>query len=202
MYLKKAAFFDHQVNESWAANEYVEQEEKSLKILFSEAGPFEKMKILEPGCGTGRLTRILSDRAGPDGLVVAMDISANMVSAARKKLAGRENVQIHLAAVENLKFMNNSFDIIICHQVFPHFENKKNVLLLMQKMLKKGGKLIIHHFISLKEINDVHRKAGTIVQNDIMPDSKDMKTLFAGAGMKIIFIRDGENGYFLNAVKP
>ncbi len=201
MYRQKAVFFDQQVNESWAAKEYGEQEEKSLKILFSEAGPFEKMKILEPGCGTGRLTRILSDRAGPDGLVVAMDISANMVSAARKKLAGRKNVQIHLAAVEDLKFMDNSFDMIICHQVFPHFENKKNVLLMMQKILKKGGKLIVHHFISLKEINDVHRKAGTIVQNDIMPDSKDMKTLFADAGLKIIFIRDGENGYFLNAVK-
>ncbi len=201
MYLKKAAFFDHQVNESWAANEYGEQEEKSLKMLFSEAGSLEKMKILEPGCGTGRLTRILADRAGPDGLVVAMDISFKMVSAARKKLAGRKNVQIYLAAVEDLKFMDNSFDMIICHQVFPHFENKKKVLLLMQKMLKKGGKLIIHHFISLEQINDVHRKAGTAVQNDIMPNSEKTKTLFKGAGFQIIFIRDGEDGYFLNAVK-
>ena len=201
MYRRKAVFFNQQVNEAWAANEYGEQEEKSLKMLFTEADPLEKMKILEPGCGTGRLTRILSDRAGSEGLVVALDISSNMVSAARKKLAGRENVQIHLAAVEDLKFRDNSFDIIICHQVFPHFEDKRKVLELMQKILKKGGKLIIHHFISLEQINNVHRKAGTAVQNDIMPDSEKMKTLFKGAGFQIIFIRDGENGYFLNSVK-
>ena len=243
MYQQKAVFFDQQVNESWAADEYDERERNILKNVFARSGTFRKMKILEPGCGTGRLTRILSDRAGPCGLVVALDISPNMVKTARKRLEGRKNVQVHLTSLEEMISRENShesypgarpahpaadgrnqaengknqavtgknffkdnndnikFDIIICHQVFPHFEDKHNIVVLMHEMLKKKGRLIIHHFISLKQINDIHRKAGTTVQNDTMPGSEEMKALFTESGFKIIFMNDDENGYFLKAVK-
>ena len=202
VYQKKAVFFDGQVNEPWAAREYGEQEMKNLDMMFAMSGPFENMKILEPGCGTGRLTRILSDKAGQAGSVAALDISPAMVDAARKRLGDRENVRVLCTGIEDFKCRCHSFDIIICHQVFPHFENKHEILKLMHEILRHEGRVIIHHFIGLREINDVHRKAGTIIQNDLMPDSVGMRTLFAETGFKVIFIQDNENGYFLKAVRP
>jgi len=50
------------------------------------------MTVLEIGCGTGRVTRALANLFGA---VYGVDISAEMVSQARKGLAGLPNVHIH-----------------------------------------------------------------------------------------------------------
>ncbi|RLC31800.1 MAG: class I SAM-dependent methyltransferase [Deltaproteobacteria bacterium] len=201
MYKRKAIYFDHQVKEGWAAKKYTEPEKEKLEKMFIEAGPFNGLKILEPGCGTGRLTEMLADRVGLKGRVIALDISPEMVEAARARVAGRKNVEIHQAVLETFGIADASFDMVICHQVFPHFTNKAKALESMHRALKKGGKLIVHHLISLREINDLHRKAGTAVQDDIMPDSDEMKILFGRSGFTIVLIRDGKDGYFLSAVK-
>jgi hypothetical protein len=57
------------------------------------------------------------------------------------------------------------------------------------------------HFISLDQINDVHRKAGTAVEHDVMPDKRTMEQLFTDAGLKITDIRENGKGYFLSAEK-
>jgi trans-aconitate 2-methyltransferase len=43
-------------------------------------------RVLDAGCGSGRVTELLADRL-PDGRVVALDGSASMVDAARERLA-------------------------------------------------------------------------------------------------------------------
>jgi demethylmenaquinone methyltransferase/2-methoxy-6-polyprenyl-1,4-benzoquinol methylase len=44
-------------------------------------------RVLEPGCGAGRLTEILAERVGPDGGVMAFDASrAFMRLAAERRL--------------------------------------------------------------------------------------------------------------------
>lgn len=49
------------------------------------------MRVLEIGCGAGRVTRALSELFGQ---VDAVDVSAEMVALARKACADRENVRI------------------------------------------------------------------------------------------------------------
>lgn len=201
LYQQKAAYFNQQVREAWAAREYTKPEKEKLEEVFIEAGPFKGLKILEPGCGTGRLTGMLADRVGLEGRVIALDISPKMVEAARVRVADRENVEVHQAVLETFRVADGSFDMVICHQIFPHFTHKAKALEVMRRALKKGGKVIVHHLISLKEINDLHRKAGTAVQDDMMPVAEEMRLLFTRSGFKVAFIRDGKDGYFLNAVK-
>jgi hypothetical protein len=52
----KAAFFDTQVNEVWAASEYDEVELWKIDRMMNLAGVFHGAQIIEPGCGIGRLT--------------------------------------------------------------------------------------------------------------------------------------------------
>jgi ubiquinone/menaquinone biosynthesis C-methylase UbiE len=157
------------------------------------------LKVLEPGCGTGRLTEILSDLVGPTGVVVALDISPMMVKAARSRTATRKNVEIHLSAVEDFPMEEGEYDLIVCHQVFPHFEDKKKVLTSLSKALKPEGKLVVIHFINFDEINDRHRKAGTAVEMDMMPGKDEMRYLFDDTGLEIEFILNDQLGYFLSA---
>jgi len=199
MYEAKAAYFDANVEAPWAAADYGPEEVTKLDRLFAHIGPLRGHKVLEPGCGTGRLTEILSDLVGPTGVVVALDISSMMVRAARSRTAARENVEIHLSAVEDFLVAEREYDLILCHQVFPHFEDKKEVLTSLSKALKPEGRLVVIHFINFDEINDRHRKAGTAVEMDMMPEQDEMKYLFDITGLEIEFIINDQLGYFLSA---
>ena len=200
-YQEKIKYFDAQVQAPWAFPEYGEEEWKKLNRLFQYTGSLSGLKVLEPGCGTGRLTQVLAERVGAEGQVVALDISAKMVEAARNRLAAHENVVIHLSAIENLSLEKDNFDLILCHQVFPHFEDKGRVLNLMTGGLKRKGKLIVFHFIDFARINDRHRKAGTAVEHDMMPSRETMESLFREAGLKIDLLVNDDLGYFLGARK-
>jgi ubiquinone/menaquinone biosynthesis C-methylase UbiE len=199
MYEAKAAYFDANVGSPWAASEYGPEETLKLARLLRHIGPLRGFKVLEPGCGTGRLTEILSDYVGQAGLVVALDISPMMVDAARRRTAARSNVEIHKGAVEEFRMRKAEFDLMLCHQVFPHFEDKREVLKTLASALKPGGRVVVIHFINLDEINDRHRKAGTAVEMDMMPGQDEMKCLFNETGLEIEFILDDHLGYFLSA---
>ncbi|MBN2061974.1 MAG: class I SAM-dependent methyltransferase [Deltaproteobacteria bacterium] len=201
MYRAKAAYFDENVIAPWASSEYGPDEIEKLDRLFQHAGPLRGFRILEPGCGTGRLTEILSDKTGEEGRVVALDISPMMIDAAIHRNRGRDNVEIHLCAVEDFPAGEKSYDMILCHQVFPHFEDKKKVINIFSAALRPGARLILFHFINLNEINDLHRKAGTAVKMDMMPGEREMRGLFDDAGLDIVFITDDRYGYFLSATK-
>lgn len=200
-YQKKTAYFDEQVHAPWSSMEYGKDEQKKLGRLFSHIGALEGMTILEPGCGTGRLTEVLSNQVGGKGKVVAMDISPNMVETAKARLTNHQNVEIHTSALEDFPFKMESFDLILCHQVFPHFEDKAKVLKILAGALKPGKRLIVIHFINFDQINDRHRKAGTAVEQDMMPSPEEMQRLFDEAGLTIEFLLNDELGYFLSAHK-
>lgn len=199
MYRAKAAYFNENVGAPWAAAEYGPDEMVKLERLFKHTGSLRGFKVLEPGCGTGRLTEILSDCVGEEGSVVALDISPMMVDEARRRLSVRENVEIHLCPVEDLPLEEHIYDLILCHQVFPHFEDKGKVLTILSRALKPAGRLIVIHFINSEKINDWHRKAGTAVEMDTMPGEKEMRRLFEEAGLGVSFIMDDHLGYFLSA---
>lgn len=200
-YKAKATYFDESVTAAWAAAEYGAAEMNKLARLFQHTGSLKGCKILEPGCGTGRLTEILSDRVGENGLVMALDISPKMIDMARARNAARGNVEIHLSPVEAFPVEKGAYDLILCHQVFPHFEDKVEVLRILSRSLKANGKLIVIHFITVEEINDRHRKAGTAVEMDQMPGESEMRLYFTNAGLDISFILDDDLGYFLSAIR-
>ncbi|MFH1488602.1 MAG: class I SAM-dependent methyltransferase [Pseudomonadota bacterium] len=198
-YKAKVNYFDENVDAAWAAAEYGPDEMDKLARLFEHTGSLRGFKILEPGCGTGRLTAILSDRVGKDGSVVALDISPKMVDKAKAGTAARDNVEIHLSPMEAFPLERDTYDLILCHQVFPHFEDKDKVLTSLLRSLKPEGRLIVIHFINFEEINDRHRKAGTAVEMDQMPGENEMRLFFGNAGLHISFIVDDDLGYFLSA---
>lgn len=195
----KASYFDSQAHAEWAAPDYTPDQMKKIDYLLAEADIRGGHHIVEPGCGTGRLTEILSDWVGSNGLVMALDISPRMIEACRRRLAARRNVKIECAAVEDFAFPKEAFDIVICHNVFPHFDDKAVALNILSVTLKPDGKLMVFHFMNSAAINDIHRKAHPTLINDLMPDAGEMERLFKEAGLNIDFLLDDDQGYFLSA---
>ena len=201
MNLAKAAFFDTQVDAPWAAAQYGPDEAPKILRLLTEARIHAGLRVLEPGCGTGRLTEILADAVGPSGRVEALEISPRMVEASRTRLAARGYVAVHHLALEDYRDSGDRFDRIVCHQVFPHFDDKSTAVLRLADLLRPAGLLVIVHFINTAEINDVHRKAGTVVERDLMPPRDEMERLFRRADLAIDRFADDALGYFLRAMR-
>jgi ubiquinone/menaquinone biosynthesis C-methylase UbiE len=197
-YEAKAAFFDEQVHTKWAAQAYGMKEETKLKHLFDITGSPLGLRLLEPGCGTGRLTEVLAAKVGPNGSVVAIDISPAMVIETRRRLNGYENVEILMGAVEEQVGIIGKFHMIICHQVFPHFENPGDALGKLSNMLHSGGRIVISHFISSAEINDVHRKSHTVVANDKIPPKETLQKWCDRLNLAIEAWQDDDEGYLLS----
>lgn len=198
-YAAKAAFFDSQVEADWAAKMYGPEEQKKIKRLFSVTGSLRGLRILEPGCGTGRLTAVLARKVGARGSVTAMDISPKMIAAAKSRLATHKNVKVLLGAIEEKLPSLGGFDQVICHQVFPHFADYRYALKMLTQALVPNGLVVISHFIPLDKINDVHRKAGTAVADDMMPEEYAMRDLLQECGLGIEKWWDDAEGYLLSA---
>ena len=195
----KASYFDSQAHAEWAAPDYTPDQMQKIDYLLAEADIRGGHHVIEPGCGTGRLTEILSDAVGSGGLVMALDISPRMIEACRRRLGARRNVKIQCAAVEDFAFPKEAFDIVICHSVFPHFDDKAAALGILSATLKPDGKLMVFHFDNSAAINFFHRKAHPSLIDDMMPGAAEMEGLFKEAGLNIDFLLDDDQGYFLSA---
>jgi len=197
----KAEFFDAQVESFWAAPDYSPQELDKIHQALSHLPSLQGRRVIEPGCGTGRLTRILAERVGAGGKVLAMDISPKMIEAAKHRNQGMNNVELLCASLELAPLPRAGADLVFCHQVFPHFDDQTAALDIMASCLRPGGVLVIFHLISIQEINDLHRKAGTAVEQDLMPSTREMKQGIRQAGFRLERIEDASDRYFLVAAR-
>ena len=75
--------------------------------------PLEGKRVLEVGCGTGRLTALAAARATS---VYAFDPSAENVSAARAALTREQRRQVRFAVhdAEALDLARERFDVALC----------------------------------------------------------------------------------------
>ncbi|SKA82015.1 Ubiquinone/menaquinone biosynthesis C-methylase UbiE [Paucidesulfovibrio gracilis DSM 16080] len=199
MYESKIKFFDAQARAPWADAPYGEDEEGKLERLLALLPPGRGHDLLEPGCGTGRLTERLAQTVGPKGSVTALDISPRMVESARTRLTGMDNAEVLVADLERCVLPKRAYDAVVCHQVFPHFNDPARALERISKLLKPRGRVIVSHFIGRDEVNDVHRKAGTAVENDLLPDAEGMHAMFETVGFSIAVLEDLPGLYLLSA---
>ena len=197
----KANFFDVEVGSEWSSKDYGSKELEKVGRIFEAASLTEGDKVLEPGCGSGRLTRLIADITGESGRVVAADISSKMLDQARLRVQGLTNVTLVLGAVEDVTSEWGIFDVVLCHNVFPHFDDKQRALSILVQALRDGGRFIVSHFMSSSEVNSLHRKTNPAVAHDFLPDHDQMKKLFESSGMFVEYISDDEKGYLLKALR-
>jgi len=97
-------------------------------------------KILDFGCGNGRLSELFE---GKDYEYVGVDISNELLKIARKKYPDKEFILIDKE--NELLFEDGSFDKIFSVAVFHHFnpEMTKQALKELRRILKKDGILIL-----------------------------------------------------------
>jgi SAM-dependent methyltransferase len=118
-------------------------------------------RILEIGCGIGRLTRALAARTRS---VVGIDVSAEMVDRARAALSGVDNVEIRLGNGTDLADCPDaSFDACYSFVVFQHIPDPAVTcayVVEMGRILVPGG-WTVFQVSDMPELHERRRWSGT-----------------------------------------
>jgi trans-aconitate 2-methyltransferase len=95
--------------------------------------------VLDAGCGSGRVTRLLLDRL-PRGHVVAVDSSESMVEHAREALDG-ERVTVFQADLAQLE-LDEPVDAVFSNAVFHWIPDHDALFAHLHAALRPGGPLV------------------------------------------------------------
>jgi len=187
----RRAFFER-LAEEWDAQQPPDREEHLRRLL----APFREDlqasgSILEVGTGTGALIPLLREHS-PAAPVVSVDLAHGMLRRARGRCPDAWLVQ---ADVHSLPFPTGAFDRAICHNVFPHFRDRRAALAELARVLRPGGLLLILHDLGRDEVNAIHRAAGGAIGHDLLPTGGELYRLLMETGFGQVEVEDGPDGY-------
>jgi SAM-dependent methyltransferase len=105
--------------------------------------------VLDIGCGAGFDTLVAAGMVGPQGRVVGLDATPQMIARAQANLAVLDlaNVTFQLGEAESLPFPDNEFDVILSNGVFNLTLDKTRALQEAHRVLKPGGRLLLADMI-------------------------------------------------------
>jgi ArsR family transcriptional regulator len=92
------------------------------------------------GCGTGQVSDLLAPHVAR---VIAVDGSADMVQAARKRLKGATHVEVRRGDIEALPIDDGQLDVAIIALVLHHVPEPARALSEISRVLKPGGRVLI-----------------------------------------------------------
>ncbi len=135
---------------------------KSQKFFSSAAGQWDRLRVElfgqradllgllgllddnwtvgDLGCGTGQLSESIAPFVGN---VIAVDDSAAMLSAARRRLAGMANVDVRSGRLESLPIEDASLDAALLFLVMHYVPEPGDAIAEAYRALKPGGRLLI-----------------------------------------------------------
>jgi SAM-dependent methyltransferase len=98
-------------------------------------------RVLDVGCGPGTITADLAELVGPQGRVVAVDSSAEVLAQAAEHVAARglDNVEFAVADVHDLPYRAGGFDVVHAHQLLQHLADPVGALRELRRVVAPGG---------------------------------------------------------------
>lgn len=141
---------------NFASAEYAEQWRRGKRLRGEASLAVKEMmldlaniqsgdRVLELAAGMGDLAVMTAQRVGPNGHVLATDISANMLNLAAEtaREAGLTNVETRVMDAETLDIAPNSFNAALCRSALMLFPNPAKALTALHRALKPSGKFAV-----------------------------------------------------------
>ena len=106
----------------------------------------EPATILDIGCGTGNLTRLLVDKF-PQARIASIDFAEAMVEQARDKMRGSQNVTFQCIDGEDfIKNTTEKYDLVISNATLQWFTDLPKTFHHLGRVLSKDGSVILSLF--------------------------------------------------------
>ncbi len=134
-------------------------------FLFGDLGAGET--VVDVGCGAGMDTLSAARQVGPEGRVIAVDMTAEMRerTAAGARALGLGNVDVRAGYAEELPVPDGFADVVISNGVVNLCPDKQQAFREMFRVLKRGGRI---------QVGDI------LVHKEVPQDAKDDIELWSG----------------------
>jgi len=108
---------------------------RRLQMILEAAGERHAGRVFVDGCGVGAY---LSHLAPSAAFAVGLDVELERV-----QQAAALNLTVLCGVGEHLPLMENSFDLVLNHEVLEHVEDDRQTIREIIRVLKPGGRLVL-----------------------------------------------------------
>ncbi len=147
-----------------------------LKFIKKYKKDFDKLKVLDVGCGTGALSFMIGNKY-PESKIFSIDANKEMLTRAKLDKPESLNISFEYYDINDIsEYGEKDFDLIVMNNVLYTLKNKSEILLALTKLLKTDGILIFsdpqppNEYSYLKVVLDGFTVGGIIKILRIVPD--------------------------------
>lgn len=140
--------------------------EASAESFVGVANPFSLgalgrgERVLDLGCGAGTDALVAAQMVGPEGEVIGLDMTPEMLRKAGRAAEemGAANVTFVEGEAEALPFADGSFDVVISNGVIDLIPDKDAVLAEMFRVLRPGGRIQVADVTIQRPVSEEGRR--------------------------------------------
>ena len=133
-------------------------------------------RVLDAPCGRGRLLRACAGRA-PATRLCGVDVNHDMVAQARRDVP---EAHVQVASVYALPFHDRTFDAVLCHESFMHFDEPRHAL---AELCRVSRDRVYFSVTTRRQLNTLLRRVGMLGTSDVPHwtyDLEDVRALLPG----------------------
>ena len=139
-------------------------------------------RVLDVGCGTGRLAAVAADRVGPEGRVIGIDPAPTRIDVAQRR--GDARMEFRVGQAEDLAaFEDQSFEVVYMNSVLNSLSDSTRATTEVLRVLKPGGRFGIATAVRDRP-NELRRLARLALRAAFETDKPDKISGFAASSIE------------------
>jgi ubiquinone/menaquinone biosynthesis C-methylase UbiE len=123
------------------------------------SGRVTPRRVVDLGCGTGRLLEALLPRLTGAELI-GVDPAEGMIAVARTRFAGEPRVRLEVASADHLPLADASVDVATTTMSFHHWDHQDAALREVVRTLAPGGRLLLADVLGIGLFGGLLRSTG------------------------------------------
>lgn len=166
----------------WQGREYESKVDKMvLKKMLDLIGDKENKKIAEVGAGFGRLTEVYVNIFNK---ILLIDPSWKLLSLAEAKFREYPGLECREGSLEKIPCKTGTVDVVLVIRVVHHIEDLSLVFSQINRVLKKGGYLILEYpnkLHLLSRLKAFFRRDFDYLKKEGAVDKRSFKNVISGS---------------------